>query len=62
MLKVGLEPTYHKATDPKSAVSPIAPLEHIFVKGWNRTIDMQIFSLSLLPTELLPHKRAGYGI
>lgn len=30
ILKVGLEPTYHKATDPKSAVSPIAPLEHNF--------------------------------
>lgn len=61
ILKVGLEPTYHKATDPKSAVSPIAPLEHIFVKGWNRTIDMQIFSLSLLPTELLPHKEQVTG-
>lgn len=93
LLKVGLEPTYLTATDPKSAVSPIAPLEHDFyserdlhpqsiqatglkpvvyskfyhqsiydAEGWNRTIDMQIFSLSLLPTELLPHKRADYGI
>ena len=55
------EPDLHRqaisATGLKPVVFPNFTIRAFSAEGWTRTINMQIFNLSLLPAELLPHKK-----
>ena len=55
------EPDLHRQAISATGLKPVvySKFHHqsINAEGWIRTIDMQIFSLSLLPAELLPHKK-----